>query len=62
MRGGSPLKLIVSGPGTYESLGVNRRGNMMTTKDNRFRDKKSDNPGPGAYEVNNNMVKKFLLV
>ena len=30
----------------------------MTTKDNRFREKKTDNPGPGAYEVNNNMVKK----
>ena len=35
---------------------------MMTTKDNRFRDKKSDNPGPGAYEVNDYMVKTLLLV
>ena len=28
-----------------------RKGNMLTTKDNRFRGKKSDTPGPGAYEV-----------
>lgn len=47
------LKMVFStlGPGTYDSLGKERRGNMMTTRDNRFRDKKSDTPGPGAYEV-----------
>ena len=42
---------IFAGPGTYESLSKERRGNMMTTKDNRFRGKKTDTPGPGAYEV-----------
>lgn len=48
------------GPGTYDSLGKERRGNMMTTRDNRFRDKKSDTPGPGAYEFSP-MVQDTIL-
>lgn len=39
------------GPGTYNQTVRERKGNMIVTKDQRFRDTlKSDVPGPGAYE------------
>lgn len=39
------------GPGTYNQTLKEKRGNMMVSKDQRFRQTmKSDNPGPGAYE------------
>jgi len=42
----------VSGPGTYNPLVRDKHGNMIVTKDKRFRESlKSDVPGPGAYEV-----------
>lgn len=48
------------GPGTYESLTKDRLGNMMTTKDNRFKGKKAETPGPGAYEFSP-MVQDTIL-
>ncbi|KAH3873776.1 hypothetical protein DPMN_037014, partial [Dreissena polymorpha] len=38
------------GPGTYNPAVHDRHGNMIVTKDKRFREFKSDVPGPGAYE------------
>lgn len=39
------------GPGAYESKeGLARKGGLMVTKDKRFKDLKSEGPGPGSYE------------
>lgn len=38
------------GPGTYEPRLKDKKGNMVVTKDQRFKSIKSDMPGPGAYE------------
>ena len=44
--------VILLGPGAYESKeGLTRKGGLMVTKDKRFRDLKSEGPGPGSYEV-----------
>ena len=39
-----------------------RKGNMLTTKDNRFRGKKSDTPGPGAYEVTMQLMAIYVNI
>uniref|UniRef100_A0A8W8IEC1 Sperm-tail PG-rich repeat-containing protein 2 n=1 Tax=Magallana gigas TaxID=29159 RepID=A0A8W8IEC1_MAGGI len=39
------------GPGAYDSKeGLARKGGLMVTKDKRFKDLKSEGPGPGSYE------------
>ncbi len=39
------------GPGQYDPKGKEHRGNMMTGRDTRIKDKYLDTPGPGTYEV-----------
>lgn len=40
------------GPGTYNPDGKeDPKTGLMVTRDRRFKDKKNENPGPGAYEV-----------
>ena len=42
----------ISGPGTYKpKAGSREQGGLMVTKDRRFKDLKSEIPGPGTYEV-----------
>lgn len=39
------------GPGAYNTRDtISKKGGLMVTKDKRFRDQKSEGPGPGAYE------------
>ena len=43
---------MFSGPGTYDAkFPRDKKGNLMISKDRRFKDIKSDVPGPGTYEV-----------
>ena len=40
------------GPGAYmPKFPLDKKGNMVTTKDGRFKSKPNEVPGPGAYEV-----------
>ncbi len=40
------------GPGTYNPDGKeDPKTGLMVTRDRRFKDKRNENPGPGAYEV-----------
>lgn len=51
------LICLFSGPGAYNPARRDKHGNMMATKDQRFREGKSDVPGPGAYEVSAHKLK-----
>ena len=42
---------LFPGPGAYNPAKRDKHGNMLTGKDQRFHDRKTDVPGPGAYEV-----------
>ena len=44
---------VSTGPGSYDPKRLDKLGNRMITKDNRFKagEYKNEAPGPGAYEV-----------
>jgi len=40
------------GPGAYQHRdAMSKKGGLMIMKDKRFKELKSDGPGPGSYEV-----------
>ena len=42
---------IFIGPGQYELKDDSARGGLMTTREQRFKSSRNENPGPGSYEV-----------
>ena len=42
---------IFIGPGQYELKDGSARGGLMTTREQRFKSSRNENPGPGSYEV-----------
>ena len=48
----TPSCSLFPGPGAYmPKFPLDKKGNMVTTKDGRFKSKPNEVPGPGAYEV-----------
>lgn len=42
---------FILGPGQYDLKESANPGGLMTTRQQRFKPKKNENPGPGSYEV-----------
>ena len=43
---------LFAGPGSYDPrFARDKKGNLMSTKDKRFKEVKTEAPGPGTYEV-----------
>lgn len=64
---------IFIGPGQYELKDDSARGGLMTTREQRFKSSRNENPGPGSYEVcvwfwrldleiKKNLKKKIIII
>lgn len=64
---------IFIGPGQYELKDGSARGGLMTTREQRFKSSRNENPGPGSYEVcvwfwrmdleiKKNLKKKIIII
>lgn len=55
------LSSFLLGPGQYELKDGSTRGGLMTTRQQRFKQIKNENPGPGSYEVIPAFVKGRII-